>query len=456
MNPRPTLGVFGGAFDPPHTGHVLLPGYLRSIGALDRVCVAPCADHPLGKQMHPFADRLAWCRAAMSVWGPWVEVSDVERELAQTQPGPSYTLRLLEAIAERRPDMRVRLVVGSDIVATGQTSRWHRWDEIERRFAPIVVPRAGYTDGPCPLPEVSSTQIREWLAVPQAPATTASEDAAAKLAMAVPASVLRMIRPVGAPVWIIGGGHVAAHLAPWLRTRGFAVSVVGARRLVDGGPLPEGPVGLVWIAVRDPAIVDVAEALTPRLSAGVPVVHAAGSRRAQDVLGPLADAGHSIGSIHPAASMRQGHVRPSILEGAAFGIEGDATVWTIARAIVGDAPTIALDGLDASARVAYHAACALLANHLAVPALEAEAVWAGLGASPQVRAGFVASLLRSAAENLLELGVPAGISGPATRGDLAGIAAHRDALPDDAGALYDVLGKRLLALLQRAKQGAAG
>lgn len=449
MNARPTLGVFGGAFDPPHVGHVLLPGYLRSIGVIDRLCVAPCADHPLGKQMHPFDDRLAWCRAAMSLWGPWVEVSAIERELAASSEGPSYTLRLLEAIAVARPDMRVRLVVGSDIVATGQTARWHRWDEIERRFDPIVVPRAGYTDGPCPLPEVSSTQIRQWLEAPSAASTE-------KLAMAVPATVLRMVQPSGPPVWIVGDGHVAAHIAPWLRGRGFAVTVVGGRALVDGGAVPQGPVGLVWIAVRDPAIVDVAKALVGRIPATVPVVHAAGSRRSEDVLGPLRDAGHPIGSIHPAASMRRGHVRPSILEGAAFGVEGDPQVHAMARQIVGDAPTIVLDGLDASARVAYHAACALLANHLAVPALEAEAVWASLGASAAVRSGFVASLLRSAVENLLELGIPAGISGPATRGDLAGIAAHRDALPPEAGALYEVLGKRLLARLQQARDEAAG
>lgn len=449
MNARPTLGVFGGAFDPPHVGHVLLPGYLRSIGVIDRLCVAPCADHPLGKRMHSFDDRLAWCRAAMSVWGPWVEVSAIEAELAASFDGPSYTLRLLDAIAAQRPDVQVRLVVGSDIVATGQTARWHRWDEIDTRFSPIVVPRAGYTDGPCPLPEVSSTQIRTWLDEP-GPGTTD------KLAMAVPATVLRMLRPTAGPVWIVGDGHVAAHLAPWLRGRGFAVSVVGGRALVDGGALPPGPVSLVWIAVRDPAIIDVASALVGRLPTEVPVVHAAGSRRAQDVLAPLQAAGHSIGSIHPAASMRRGHVRPSILEGAAFGIEGDAAVHAIARQVVGDAPTIALDGLDPAARVAYHAACALLANHLAVPALEAESVWASLGASAPVRGGFVSSLLRSAVENLLELGVPDGISGPATRGDLAGILAHRDALPPEAGALYEVLGKRLLARLQQARERATG
>ena len=55
--------------------------------------------------MHPFDLRLAWCRAAMTIWGPWVEVTTLERDLAQAQPGPSYTLRLLDAVALAHPDV---------------------------------------------------------------------------------------------------------------------------------------------------------------------------------------------------------------------------------------------------------------------------------------------------------------------------------------------------------------
>jgi predicted short-subunit dehydrogenase-like oxidoreductase (DUF2520 family) len=146
--------------------------------------------------------------------------------------------------------------------------------------------------------------------------------------------------------------------------------------------------------------------------------------------------------------MRGGAVRPEILAGAAFGIEGDAAAVAFARGLVGAAPVIDLDGLDATRRTAYHAACALVANHLAVLTLEAESVWQGLGADAATRHGFIASLLRSAVENLLGLGVPAGISGPATRGDAVGIAAHRDALAGTAGELYGILGTKLLERLR--------
>ncbi len=461
VNPRRVLAVFGGAFDPPHLGHVLLPGYVRAVAGVDHMLVAPCADHPLGKVMPPFATRLGWCRAAMAPYGPWVEVSTLERELAEAEPGPSYTLRLLDAVAARHPEARVRLVIGSDIVRSGQTAAWHRWDEIARRYDPLVVPRAGWSDGPCALPEVSSTEIRTWLAED-------TEASWARIGAAVPAAVVRMLRPAGAPIWLVGHGHVVAHLQPWLQARGHQVVVLGGRAVADGsqalpaaglpaaGPPAAGlpAAGLpaaVWIAVRDVGIVEVARGLVGRIPPGTVVVHAAGARRSEDVLGPLREAGHPVGSLHPAASMRAGLVRPDILGRAAFGIEGDDPAMAWARELVAPAATIDLRGLDARGRTAYHAACALLANHLAVLTLEAESVWAGLGADAGVCADFVESLLRSAVDNLLGLGVPAGISGPATRGDAAGIAAHKAALPPSAAALYDRLGTRLMALLQAAR-----
>src|SRR5690606_14906651 len=41
-SPR-VIGVLGGAFDPPHLGHAMMPAYLFARGLVDRVLVAPCA-----------------------------------------------------------------------------------------------------------------------------------------------------------------------------------------------------------------------------------------------------------------------------------------------------------------------------------------------------------------------------------------------------------------------------
>jgi nicotinic acid mononucleotide adenylyltransferase/predicted short-subunit dehydrogenase-like oxidoreductase (DUF2520 family) len=445
-----TIGVFGGAFDPPHLGHVLLPAWLRARGLVDRVVVAPCVEHPFGKPMSAFVDRLAWTRAAMADLGDIVETSAIERDLHEAHGPPSHTLRLLEAVAGRNPGARVRLVVGSDIVARGETAKWHRWGEIEARFAPIVVPRMGYADPQsCPLPEVASTDVRAWL-------VRDDDDARARLEQALPARVLALVRPPSrGPVWLVGQGHVAAHAGPWLRARGWDVVALGGHAVAEGRvSWPAAPPAAIWVLVRDPAMPAVCERLASAgLPAGQVVLHGSGTLLATDpkALGTLVDRGFAVGTLHPICSLRKQRVDPRLFERTAFGLEGAPAAAAIARAFVGENPVVDLQGFDALQRRRYHGACALVANHLAAIELAGDDALASLGVDERLRAHVLGVLLESALGNLLELGFPAGVSGPAARGDLAAVAHHRDALPPAAAELYDVLAKQLVARLNAAR-----
>jgi nicotinate (nicotinamide) nucleotide adenylyltransferase len=450
---RPVLGVFGGAFDPPHLGHAMVPAYLRLRGLAERVLVVPCVDHPLGKDLSPLPRRMALTRAAMATHGDAVEVSDIEARLYAAHGGPSYTLRMLEAVAQAHPDHVVRLVVGSDIAE--QVERWHRWEEIERRFSPIVVPRTGHAPPEvCALPAVSSTQVRAWLE--RVRGEDGPDRAAAELglATALPEAVLQLLQAAeGAPVWVVGRGHVATHAVPWLEGQGRAVVWLPARALVAGTVArPEGVPAGVWVLARDPALPMVAQALAGLgLPSSVPVLHAAGAWRAGDALRPLSKRGHPVGTLHPICSLRAERPWPSPLSGAAFGVEGDPAARALALAWVGSQPWLELAPLDAAARRAYHAACSLAANHLAVPYAAARDVLVAQGhPAPAVEAAL-GGLMRSALANLLVLGVPAGVTGPVARGDAMAVQAHRDALPSDAAALYGALSERLATIVARAR-----
>ncbi|KIG12061.1 Ketopantoate reductase PanG [Enhygromyxa salina] len=452
---RPALAVLGGSFNPPHLGHALLPGYLLARGDAARVLVAPCFDHPLGKSLAPFERRMSWVRAAMLGHDARVEVSSIEAELASERGGrPSYTLELLEAIAARQPDVRVRLVVGSDITNSGETDRWHRWDEIVARFDPIIVPRAGWSDpGAVTLPEVSSTAVREQIAEIRA----AGPDVAlarAALRGSVPSAVAvaleRWIAGDEPRVWVVGHGHVAHHAVPWLRDRGFVVEQLSARGLASGtATVPSAePLAGVWLLCRDGALAQVDAALVGRLPSSTPVLHAAGARLARLALPALHAAGHPVGTLHPICSMRREQPR-SRLSTASFGLGGDAAARRFGAALIGQAPRVDLGHLDQRGRLAYHAACALVANHLAVLEDRGAAVLRGLGlATPAVIERAIGELMLGSLENLLALGIPAGVTGPLSRGDHATVAAHLAALDDDATrSLYAQLSERLAALL---------
>lgn len=162
------IGLFGGSFNPPHVAHQLVALYVLESQAVDEVWLVPTYRHAFGKDLAPFADRLAMCKLAMSPLAPRASVSAIEEELAH-RPGfvASRTLHLLEALTERHPEHQFRLVIGTDILA--EADKWYRWDDVVRLAPPIVIGRAGHLPAGASatevaMPEVSSTEVRQRLA----------------------------------------------------------------------------------------------------------------------------------------------------------------------------------------------------------------------------------------------------------------------------------------------------
>ncbi len=153
--------LFGGSFDPPHFAHVLAVAQLAS-GPWDEVWVIPCPEHAFGKDMAPFADRVALCRAAFGFMRK-VRVLTIENRL----PRPARTLNTLIALKKRHPGTRFTLAFGADVY--DERSRWYRFSEIERLAEVVYFRRPGYRNrGPRWVSEVefgdiSSTAIRAAL-----------------------------------------------------------------------------------------------------------------------------------------------------------------------------------------------------------------------------------------------------------------------------------------------------
>lgn len=151
--------IYGGSFDPPHVGHVLAAAYVLCIGVVDRVLVVPVFDHAHDKSLSDFTLRAQLCQAAFGA-DPRVEVCLIEEHL----PRPSYTLRTILALRELYPDDDFRLIMGADVLA--ETEKWHRFDEVISLAPPLVLGRIGAQQDAAPpalLPDVSSTEVREWI-----------------------------------------------------------------------------------------------------------------------------------------------------------------------------------------------------------------------------------------------------------------------------------------------------
>jgi nicotinate-nucleotide adenylyltransferase len=157
------IAVYGGAFDPPHLGHVIIPALVYGLSAAEHVIVVPSFQHPFSKKMAPFEDRLQMCHAAFGAYGDLITVTDVERGISQGSEAV-YSIDLLRNLAIQHPHWKLRLVLGADAYA--QRALWKDFDLIEQSFAPLIIPRIGHLLSgdsnrfPAP-PEIASREFRD-------------------------------------------------------------------------------------------------------------------------------------------------------------------------------------------------------------------------------------------------------------------------------------------------------
>jgi nicotinate-nucleotide adenylyltransferase len=114
------IGMFGGAFDPPHLGHVALARAAVEQLGLDQLRVFPTGQawHK-ARELSGAADRLAMAQLAFADV-PHAVVDGRELERA----GPTYTIDTLRELRGEFPHARFLLVIGAD-----QAESLHSWRE---------------------------------------------------------------------------------------------------------------------------------------------------------------------------------------------------------------------------------------------------------------------------------------------------------------------------------------
>lgn len=132
-----SVAVFGGAFDPPHLGHVALVRAALERFDFERVLVVP-AGNPPHKKVATSAEIRARLAGLAFRDIPAVEISTVELEPA----GPRYTVDTLRRLGERYDDLT--LLVGADQFAG--FLHWREPNTILQLAALAVASRPGCDD----------------------------------------------------------------------------------------------------------------------------------------------------------------------------------------------------------------------------------------------------------------------------------------------------------------------
>lgn len=105
------IGLFGGTFDPPHIGHLILAGEAVFQFDLTRFLwvLTPDPPHKLDNPITPLKHRLPMLQR-MIMHNPAFEISRVEID----RPGPHYTIDTVRLIAQQEPDAELYLLIGGD------------------------------------------------------------------------------------------------------------------------------------------------------------------------------------------------------------------------------------------------------------------------------------------------------------------------------------------------------
>ena len=148
-----SVAIFGGAFSPPHRGHVAMVRALLKDPSIDQVWILPVYRHPFAKEMVLFRHRLAMSRLAFASLSPRVRVRPLEQRLK----GTSYTIRILRHLHRLYPRTRFRLVMGAD--SYKERNKWKDMEGIRRMVDLIVFARGSSSE----VPAISSTGLRRIL-----------------------------------------------------------------------------------------------------------------------------------------------------------------------------------------------------------------------------------------------------------------------------------------------------
>lgn len=161
------IGLFFGSFNPVHSGHMVIAGYMAEFTDLDQVWLVVSPHNPLKIKDSLLQDyhRMSLVKIAIGDFRK-LKASDIEFKL----PRPSYTINTLTYLFEKHPNHKFVLILGSDNLESFK--KWKNYEQILEQVELYVYPRKDNPGGEllkhskvkvitAPVMELSSSFIRQ-------------------------------------------------------------------------------------------------------------------------------------------------------------------------------------------------------------------------------------------------------------------------------------------------------
>lgn len=136
------IGIYGGAYNPPHIGHKHVVNYILVNDLVDEIWIVPSYIHFHGKHMESYADRCMMCQLMFAEFDERVIVKELEREVVESDPTYNGStiefMKHLRKSADKDPQ-DFYIIIGQDNAEHMDT--WNRGGELIQNEKFITVPR---------------------------------------------------------------------------------------------------------------------------------------------------------------------------------------------------------------------------------------------------------------------------------------------------------------------------
>ncbi|MEX2103898.1 MAG: nicotinate-nucleotide adenylyltransferase, partial [Bacilli bacterium] len=134
------VGIFGGTFDPIHSGHLIAAELARSEVGLDEVWFMPSYHPPHKEQIsiHSWDHRSKMVSLAIA-GHPFFRLLPIEHE----REGLSYTFDTIIALKNKYPTHHFYFILGTDMIV--DLPNWYKTEELRQLVSFIGLKRPGYT-----------------------------------------------------------------------------------------------------------------------------------------------------------------------------------------------------------------------------------------------------------------------------------------------------------------------
>ena len=131
------IGLFGGVFNPPHVGHMMIAQQVLDYTDIEEVWFVPnYGQQPPKLDVAPVADRLAMTKLLVL---PKTKISTLEIDNRLS----GYTIDLLSFLPK---DHAYIFIMGSDWLP--EFTKWARWEELLEKLPFLIFPRNDHPASP--------------------------------------------------------------------------------------------------------------------------------------------------------------------------------------------------------------------------------------------------------------------------------------------------------------------